>query len=123
MVATLKAPPVSSPSRVVRGSGNKDDDVPDFDVPTGKFQKKATMEVKAAVQLGFHDFSDNSLLCKSTGLKPRANTFSLVLLAVPCFLQVYQFAGTALSWWMKLLRSSNPRRYRCCQCWRKQVDS
>ena len=67
MVATLKAPPLSSPSRVVRGSGKKDDDVPDFDVPTGKFPKKTTMECQAPVQLGFHDFSDNSLLCNLEG--------------------------------------------------------
>ena len=52
------APPVSSPSRVVRGSGNQDDDFPDFDVPAGKYPKKATMESEASVQLGFHDFSD-----------------------------------------------------------------
>jgi hypothetical protein len=64
------APPVSSPSRVVRGSGNQDDDFPDF-VPAGKYPKKATMESEASVQLGFHDFSDNSSLCNLEGAREK----------------------------------------------------
>ena len=86
MVATLKAPPVSSPSRVVRGSGNKDDDVPDFDVPTGKFQKKATMECEASVQLGFHDFSDNSLLCNLEGEREKVAQVKIAHAGKPCLL-------------------------------------
>ena len=86
MVATLKAPPLSSPSRAVRGSGNKDDDVPDFDVPTGKFQKKATMESEASVQLGFHDFSDNSLLCNLEGEREKVAQVKIAHAGKPCLL-------------------------------------
>ena len=86
MVATLKAPPVSSPSRVVRGSGKQDGDFPDFDVPAGKYQKKATMESEASVQLGFHDFSDNSLLCNLQGEREKVAQVKIAHAGKPCLL-------------------------------------